>query len=100
MARQVMTVAARDIKSRKTLGIPLNVTAMEISRGQIGRHDEYVFVYKGRRLNATVNTAWRNALKKWASRTSASTTRTWHPSIWRGMRQRCWMRCWREHRAG
>jgi hypothetical protein len=30
MARQVMTVTARDIKSRKTLGIPLNATAMEI----------------------------------------------------------------------
>jgi integrase len=64
MTRQMMTVAARDIKSRKTLGIPLNATAMEILRGQIGKHAEYVFVYKGRPLNATVNTAWRNALKK------------------------------------
>lgn len=56
MPRQMMTVAARDIKSRKTLGIPLNATAMEILRGQIGKHAEYVFVYKGRPLNATVNT--------------------------------------------
>ena len=64
MQRQVMTVAASDIKSRKTLGIPLNATAMEILRAQIGKHDEFVFVYKGKRLNATVNTAWRNALKK------------------------------------
>jgi len=64
MVRQVLSVAARDIKSRKTLGIPLNATAMEILRGQIGRHDEYVFVYQSKPLSATVNTAWRNALKK------------------------------------
>jgi integrase len=64
MSRQIMMVAARDIKSRKTLGIPLNATAMEILREQIGKHAEFVFVYKGRPLNATVNTAWRNALKK------------------------------------
>jgi integrase len=64
MARQVMTVAAREIKSRKTLGIPLNATAMGILRGQMGTHPEYVFVYKGKPLNATVNTAWRNALKR------------------------------------
>ena len=37
---------------------------MDILRGQIGKHAEYVFVYKGRPLNATVNTAWHNALKK------------------------------------
>jgi hypothetical protein len=48
----------------KTLGIPLNATAMEILRGQIGWHDEYVFVYQGKPLSATVNTARRNALKK------------------------------------
>ena len=38
MQRQVMNVAASDIKSRKTLGIPLNATAMEILRAQIGQH--------------------------------------------------------------
>lgn len=59
-----MTVAAGDIRSRKTLGIPLNATVMEILRAQIGKHDEFVFAKKGRRLNATLNSAWRNALKK------------------------------------
>lgn len=64
LSRHVMHVAASDIKNRKTLGIPLNATAMEIVRGQIGKHDEFVFVYRGKPLTTAVNTAWRNALKK------------------------------------
>nr|WP_246312357.1 tyrosine-type recombinase/integrase [Aquabacterium terrae] len=85
MPRQMMTVAARDIKSRKTLRIPLNATAMEILRGQIGKHLEYVFLYKGRPLSATVNMAWRNALKKSGIETSGSTIRsTPGPACWIG----------------
>jgi len=60
-SRHVMHVAASDIK---TFGIPLNATAMEIVRGQIVKHDEFVFVYRGNPLTTAVNTAWRNALKK------------------------------------
>lgn len=64
LSQERITVAARDIKSRKTLGIPLNETALAVLKSQVGRHPEFVFVYKGRPLNSTVNTAWRNALKK------------------------------------
>jgi integrase len=64
LGRRVMHVKASEVKNRKTLGIPLNDTAIAIIREQIGKHDEFVFVYQDKPLAATVNTAWRNALKK------------------------------------
>ena len=64
LGRRVMHVKASEVKNRKTLGIPLNETAIAIIREQIGKHDEFVFVYQDKPLAATVNTAWRNALKK------------------------------------
>ena len=41
-----MHLKASEVKNRKTLGIPLNENTIAINREQIGKHDEFVFVYQ------------------------------------------------------
>ena len=51
-------------KNGKPIAVPLNATAQEVLRRQLGKHRERVFTYAGKPL-ATANTrAWRKALKR------------------------------------
>lgn len=57
-------VTAKDVKTKSAIPVPLNKTAMEILKGEIGNHPEYVFTYKGRQIKSNPKRAWRNALKR------------------------------------
>ncbi|MBF0141215.1 MAG: site-specific integrase [Magnetococcales bacterium] len=52
------------MKNRTALAIPLNADAVEVLRGQIGKHHEFVFTYKGEPVTRANNHAWRKALKR------------------------------------
>ena len=57
-------VDADQSKNGKPIAVPLNATALEVLRRQLGKHRERVFTYAGKPL-ATANTrAWRKALKR------------------------------------
>src|SRR5438552_2284631 len=57
-------VGANDSKNGKPITVPLNATALEVLRRQLGKHPQRVFTYAGKPL-ATANTrAWRKALKR------------------------------------
>ncbi|VVC76257.1 Tyrosine recombinase XerC [Aquicella siphonis] len=44
--------------------MPLNDSAVEVIRRQIGKHTEYIFTYKGNRILQCNTQAWKKALKR------------------------------------
>jgi integrase len=57
-------VDAGQSKNRRAIAVPLNATALEILRRQIGKHRERVFTYRGRPITQANTRAWRGALKR------------------------------------
>jgi len=57
-------VGADQSKNRKPIAVPLNATAQEVLRRQLGRHRERVFTYAGKPLGWANTKAWREALKR------------------------------------
>jgi integrase len=57
-------VGAAQSKNRKPIAVPLNATALQVLRRQLGKHPERVFTYRGRPLAWGNTLAWRNALKR------------------------------------
>jgi integrase len=51
-------------KNRRAIAVPLNATALEVLRRQIGKHRERVFTYRGRPITQANTRAWRRALKR------------------------------------
>lgn len=51
-------------KTRKAIPVPLNEVAIEIIRKQLGKHQQFVFTYKGNHIIQCNTKAWRNALKR------------------------------------
>lgn len=51
-------------KTKKYLGVPLNDDAIEVIKGQIGKHDKYVFVYNGKPVTQCSRGAFRKALQR------------------------------------
>lgn len=51
-------------KAKKAIPVPLNETAVEVIRRQIGKHTQFVFTYAGNRVIQCNTKAWRNALKR------------------------------------
>lgn len=51
-------------KTSKAIPVPLNDSAVEVIRRQIGKHTEYVFTYKGNRILQCNTQAWKKALKR------------------------------------
>jgi len=51
-------------KNKEDQIVVLNRIAMAVVDEQRGKHDEYVFPYRGRRITRIHNTAWKNAWKK------------------------------------
>lgn len=64
MQRQVAWVHGDEAKAGKAIGVPLNRSAIEAIRSQLGNSTEYVFTFKGKPMCVTSNTAWRSALKR------------------------------------
>jgi integrase len=57
-------VGANDSKNDKPISVPLNATAMEVLRRQLGKHPQRVFTYAGKPLANANTRAWRKALKR------------------------------------
>jgi integrase len=64
LTRRSVRIQGMEVKTRLSLGLPLNHTAMEIIRRQIGKHSEFVFTYDGHPVTSANTRAWRAALKK------------------------------------
>jgi integrase len=74
---KIAWVHPEDAKTGKAIGIPLNETACGILRGQIGKHDRWVFVHTKaayrndgtktaavRKMRGDSNKAWQGALRR------------------------------------
>lgn len=57
-------VDARQSKNRRAIAVPLNTTAQEVLRRQIGKHPERVFTYAGKPLDRANTHAWHKALRR------------------------------------
>lgn len=64
LQRKVAWIHADQAKARKAIGVPLNRSALEVLRGQIGQDLQFVFTYKGNPVWQVNTKAWRNAVKK------------------------------------
>jgi integrase len=58
------SVGADQSKNRSPIAVPLNATAQEVLRRQLGKHPERVFTFRGKPLGWANTKAWRNALKR------------------------------------
>ena len=57
-------VDADQSKNDKPIAVPLNATALEVLRRQLGKHARRVFTYAGKPLANANTRAWRRALKR------------------------------------
>jgi integrase len=57
-------VSAGQSKNRRPIAVPLNATALEVLRRQLGKHRVRVFTYAGKPLGSANTLAWRKALKR------------------------------------
>ncbi len=77
LQKRMAWIYADESKSGRAIGVALNDTACAVLRKNIGRHDEYVFVYvekvkhdngrtskQTRPVSSNANTGWRAALKR------------------------------------
>lgn len=62
MQRRCAWINADQAKGKKAIAVPLNADALEVIRGQIGKHHVRVFTYKGLPVNDANGKAWRKAL--------------------------------------
>ncbi len=62
LSRQLAWIHPDQAKSRKAIAVPLNMTAMNVLESLHGKHDEYVFTYKGNRIQRANTRAWQKAL--------------------------------------
>ncbi|MCW5621413.1 MAG: site-specific integrase [Burkholderiales bacterium] len=64
LERHLVHISAADAKGKKNLGLPLSEKAVQILRGQLGRHERAVFTYRGRPVRDLDSKAWKTALKR------------------------------------
>jgi integrase len=64
LQRRVAWIHPDQAKARKAIAVPLNEEAMSVLRGEIGRHPERVFTYRGNPIAWTNTKAWRAALER------------------------------------
>ncbi|MFT4047954.1 MAG: site-specific integrase [Solimonas sp.] len=62
--RRVAWIHADQAKGRRAIPVPLSATALHILEQVEGRHHEYVFTYRGKRITQTSTKAWRAALDR------------------------------------
>ncbi len=60
--RRLAWVHPDEAKARKTRPVPLNGEAISILQKQIGKHQEVVFTFKGKRVEQVSTSAWHKAL--------------------------------------
>lgn len=62
LQRRVAWIRPDQAKAGKAIGEPLNDEAVNVIRSQIGKHQRYVSVYKGKTVLRANNHAWCKAL--------------------------------------
>jgi len=64
LAARHARVGAGQSKNRRPIAVPLNATALDVLRRQVGKHPERVFTYRGRPISWANTLAWRKALRR------------------------------------
>ncbi|WP_025872701.1 site-specific integrase [Methylobacillus glycogenes] len=62
LERRMAWVYPDQAKAGKAIGVPLSDEAINILKGQIGKHPVWVFPYKGKPVKQTSTKAWRKAV--------------------------------------
>ncbi|RUM91086.1 MAG: site-specific integrase [Thiomicrospira sp.] len=62
--RKLAFVDPEDAKGGRLIRVPLNTSAISVLRKQLGKHDVYVFTFRGKPVKKAGTKAWRDALKK------------------------------------
>lgn len=62
LSRKVITVLGDEMKNGENHAVPLPDVAVDVIRGQIGKHHERVFTYMGRPFDRCSTRTWRDAL--------------------------------------
>jgi len=63
LVRCVAWIHPDQAKAKKAIPVPLNEEAMQVLEKQKGKHDKYVFIYKGKPVWQVNTKAWRKAVK-------------------------------------
>ncbi len=64
LKRRVAWIHPDQAKCKKAIGIALNGEAMAVLRGQIGKHHQFVFVFRGRPVWWVNTHTWRKAVRR------------------------------------
>jgi len=64
LEKQHAWVHADQAKGNKAIAVPLNETAMNVLKKQLGQHGEFVFTYGGKPIHQVSGKAWRKALQR------------------------------------
>lgn len=64
LSRRLAWIHPDQAKARKAIAVPLNGTAMQVMRAQIGRHPVFVFTYEGKPVKQLSTKAWYKALAR------------------------------------
>jgi integrase len=62
--RKVLTIPASSMKASRHHGIPITEAAMSVLRRNRGKHPDYVFTYKGKRIASISHTTWMKSCRK------------------------------------
>lgn len=63
LERSVAWIHPDQAKAKKAIPVPLNEDALQVLEQQKGKHDKYVFIYKGKPVWQVNTKAWRKAVK-------------------------------------
>lgn len=64
LKRCLAWIHADQAKAGRSLAVPLNTDAMRVLLTRVGRHQKYVFSYRGERVTQVSTAAWYKALKR------------------------------------
>ncbi len=64
MLRRVAWIHPDQAKARKAIGVPLNEETISIIKRQIGKHNRFVFTYRGQPVKQVNTRAWGKALQR------------------------------------
>jgi integrase len=64
LSRKLAWIHPDQAKARKAIAVPLNDTALQVLRGQRGKHPVWLFTYEGRPIKQVSTAAWYKALER------------------------------------
>jgi len=64
LTRRTAWIHPDQAKAKKAIPVPLTDTAVDVLREQIGKHERFVFTYRGKPVKQPNSWAWRKTLRK------------------------------------